>query len=145
MFKAGTQADGHGFGFVDPAEEQASDGAAGYYSWSPTPGFRFISLDTVSEAGVIGPSADGNIDDPQFQWLEDELEGGDRRGRARRPVQPPRDPQPDRRRPRRVGAAVHRADATATTPNPGCDIDPRGSSRSTSATTWRSCCSSSRT
>ena len=32
------QADGHGFGFVDPAEQAASNGAAAYYSWSPQPG-----------------------------------------------------------------------------------------------------------
>jgi metallophosphoesterase (TIGR03767 family) len=74
IFRAGTQADGHGFEFVEVAEEAASEGAAGYYSWNPEPGIRFISLDTVSEAGVVGPSADGNIDDPQFQWLEGELE-----------------------------------------------------------------------
>ena len=48
---AGTQGDGHGFGFVDPAEEAASNGAAGYYSFEPVPGLRFISLDTVSEGG----------------------------------------------------------------------------------------------
>ena len=74
IFEGGTQADGHGFGLVDPEEEQASNGAAGYYSWSPLPGFRFIALDTVSEAGVVGPSADGNIDDPQYQWLQGQLE-----------------------------------------------------------------------
>ena len=80
IFRAGTQADGHGFDFVDPAEETASDGAAGYYAWSPEPGIRFISVDTISEAGVIGPSADGNVDDPQFQWLD---------GPARRRPRPP--------------------------------------------------------
>jgi 3',5'-cyclic AMP phosphodiesterase CpdA len=73
VFLAGSQTDGHGFAYIDPAEEAASNGAAGYYAWSPVPGVRFISLDTLSEAGVIGPSADGNIDHPQFQWLEDEL------------------------------------------------------------------------
>jgi 3',5'-cyclic AMP phosphodiesterase CpdA len=74
IFEGGSQDDGHGFGFVDPAELEASDGAASYYSFSPLPGMRFIHLDTVSEGGVIGPSADGNVDDPQFQWLEDELQ-----------------------------------------------------------------------
>ena len=29
--------DGHGFAYVDPAQEKASDGAAGYYSFSPAP------------------------------------------------------------------------------------------------------------
>jgi 3',5'-cyclic AMP phosphodiesterase CpdA len=79
IFKAGTQADGHGFDFVEPAQEAASKGAAGYYSWSPTPGMRFIAVDTVAEAGTIltptGKStSDGNIDNPQFTWLRGQLE-----------------------------------------------------------------------
>jgi uncharacterized repeat protein (TIGR01451 family) len=71
----------HGFGFVDPAENAASNGAASYYAWSPpeTPGFRFISIDTNSEGGqtaegVACGSSNGNIDDPQFQWLKRELD-----------------------------------------------------------------------
>jgi metallophosphoesterase (TIGR03767 family) len=79
VFKAGAQADGHGFDFIDPAQETASKGAAGYYAWSPAPGMRFIALDTVAEAGTIvtptGKStSDGNIDDPQFKWLEGQLQ-----------------------------------------------------------------------
>ncbi|MDX6601562.1 MAG: hypothetical protein QOF13_764 [Solirubrobacterales bacterium] len=79
VFKAGSQADGHGFDFIDPAQESASKGAAGYYSWSPDPGMRFIALDTVAEAGtIVTPTghftADGNIDDPQFKWLRGQLE-----------------------------------------------------------------------
>jgi 3',5'-cyclic AMP phosphodiesterase CpdA len=79
VFKSGTQADGHGFDLIDPAQESASKGAAGYYSWSPTPGMRFIALDTVAEAGtIVTPTghftADGNIDDPQFKWLRGQLE-----------------------------------------------------------------------
>jgi metallophosphoesterase (TIGR03767 family) len=74
IFQSGAQADGHGFDFIDPGQESASNGAAGYYAWNPLPGFRFISLDTVCEAGVAGPAADGNIDDPQFQWLRGQLE-----------------------------------------------------------------------
>jgi metallophosphoesterase (TIGR03767 family) len=79
IFKEGSQEDGHGFDFVDAAEETASNGAAGYYSWIPTPGVRFISVDTVAEAGtIVTPTghftADGNIDDPQFKWLRSELE-----------------------------------------------------------------------
>ncbi len=79
VFKGGSQADGHGFDFVDPTQESASKGAAGYYSWSPTPGMRFIALDTVAEAGtIVTPTgnftSDGNIDDPQFKWLKGQLE-----------------------------------------------------------------------
>ena len=36
--------DAHGFALVDPAEEAASRGSAGYYAWSPRPGLRFIAL-----------------------------------------------------------------------------------------------------
>ena len=79
IFKAGSQADGHGFDFIDPAQETASKGAAGYYSWSPTPGMRFVAVDTVAEAGTIltptgNSTSDGNIDDPQFKWLRGQLE-----------------------------------------------------------------------
>ena len=79
LFKAGKQADGHGFGLVEPAQETASNGAAGYYSWSPAPGMRFIALDTVAEAGTIlapdgSSTADGNIDNPQFKWLRGQLQ-----------------------------------------------------------------------
>lgn len=79
VFKAGSQADGHGFGLIDAAQESASKGAAGYYAWTPEPGMRFIALDTVAEAGTIltptGKStSDGNIDDPQFKWLRGQLE-----------------------------------------------------------------------
>ncbi len=79
IFKAGSQSDGHGFDLVDPVQETASKGAAGYYAWSPTPGMRFISLDTVAEAGTIltpsgNSTSDGNIDNPQFNWLRGQLE-----------------------------------------------------------------------
>ena len=79
VFEKGSQADGHGFDYIDPAQESASKGAAGYYSWTPTPGMRFIALDTVAEAGtIVTPegnfTADGNIDDPQFKWLRGQLE-----------------------------------------------------------------------
>jgi metallophosphoesterase (TIGR03767 family) len=79
VFRSGAQADGHGFDFIDPAEESASKGAAGYYAWSPTPGMRFIALDTVAEAGTIltptgNSTSDGNVDDPQFQWLKAQLQ-----------------------------------------------------------------------
>ena len=47
-----------------------------YYAWDPpeAPGFRFISIDTLSEGGIVEQSSNGNIDDPQFQWLERELQ-----------------------------------------------------------------------
>ena len=61
--------------------EAVTPGNASYYAWDPpqTPGFRFINIDTNSEGGqtaegVASGSSNGNIDDPQFQWLTDELD-----------------------------------------------------------------------
>ena len=42
------------------------------------PHVRFIVLDTLSEGGMVAASADGNIDDPQWQWLEKELDAATR-------------------------------------------------------------------
>ena len=60
----------HGYDFVSSAEEKASNGLASYYAFNPRSGFRFISLDTVAEGG----GSDGNIDHPQYRWLERELD-----------------------------------------------------------------------
>jgi metallophosphoesterase (TIGR03767 family) len=79
IFKAGNDPNGHGFGFVDPAEDAASNGAAGYYSFSPRRGVRFISLDTNSEGGRILVSSNGNLDTPQFEWFESELKRATRK------------------------------------------------------------------
>ena len=59
----------HGLGLVSQSQNQRSAGAASYYAWSPRPGVRFISLDTVAEGG--GPH--GNVDHPQYRWLSSEL------------------------------------------------------------------------
>ena len=81
IYMTGSQPDDHGFAYVDADELSASNGAAMYYSFSPTPGVRFIALDTnTNGAGLLvdpatqQTTADGNIDDPQFQWLSEELE-----------------------------------------------------------------------
>ena len=60
----------HGYGFVSGAERKASNGLASYYAFNPRSGFRFISMDTVAEGG----GSDGNVDDPQYKWLEKELD-----------------------------------------------------------------------
>ncbi|MDQ3741772.1 MAG: hypothetical protein M3389_12610, partial [Actinomycetota bacterium] len=80
--------DDHGFAYVDPEENTESGGAASYYAWDPaeTPGIRFVSIDTNSEGGQTAESfvpgqpatpgsSNGNLDDPQFQWLKRELQG----------------------------------------------------------------------
>ena len=127
IFKAGEQADGHGFDYIDNAVEQASNGAAGYYAWSPVPGFRFIALDTVSEAGVIGPSADGNIDDPQFQWLQGQLEAATQADQlvvlfSHHAIPSLTANVPDEDAPPCTTDDPHGHDV-----NPGCDLDPRDS------------------
>jgi len=132
IFRAGSQADGHGFGLVDPAQESASKGAAGYYAWSPTPGMRFIALDTVAEAGtIVTPTgnftADGNIDDPQFKWLRGQLEAATAADQLvvvfshHAPESLTAD-APDELAPPCLLNDAHGHDV-----NPGCDLDPRSS------------------
>jgi uncharacterized repeat protein (TIGR01451 family) len=78
--------DDHGFKHVSADENRKSGGSASYYAWDPpqTPGLRFISIDTNSEGGQTAEtlvegqpstpgSSNGNLDDPQFQWLKREL------------------------------------------------------------------------
>jgi metallophosphoesterase (TIGR03767 family) len=128
IFLNGSQADGHGFAHVDPAQQAASRGAAGYYAWSPVPGFRFISLDTVSEGGVAGPSADGNIDDPQFQWLRSQLDEATAANQlvvlfSHHAIASLTSQVPDEAAPPCTGVN----DAHGHDLNPGCDLDPRSS------------------
>jgi len=125
VFKDGDQADGHGFGDVDPAEEAASNGAAGYYSFVPAPGLRMIALDTVCEGGVIGPCADGNVDDPQYRWLEKVLEEATSADQlvvifSHHAIPSLTANVPDEAAPPCTGPDSHGHDA-----NPGCDVDPR--------------------
>jgi metallophosphoesterase (TIGR03767 family) len=132
VFKGGSQADGHGFDFIDPAQETASKGAAGYYAWSPAPGMRFIALDTVAEAGTIvtptGKStSDGNIDDPQFKWLRGQLQAATAADELvvlfshHAPESLTAD-APDELAPLCLLPDAHGHDL-----NPGCDLDPRSS------------------
>jgi hypothetical protein len=132
VYLDGTQDDGHGFGFVDPAELEASDGAASYYSFSPKPGLRLIHLDTVSEGGVIGPSADGNVDDPQFQWLDGELQEATEADELvvlfshHAITSMLAESVPDEAAPPCTGAPPV-PPASGHDFNPGCDVDPRDS------------------
>jgi metallophosphoesterase (TIGR03767 family) len=130
VFKAGSQADGHGFDYIDAAQETASKGAAGYYAWSPTPGMRFIALDTVAEAGTIltptGKStSDGNVDNPQFQWLRGQLQAATAEDQLvvlfshHAPESLVAD-APDELAPPCTVNDSHGHDL-----NPGCDLDPR--------------------
>ena len=65
----------HGFGFVSASEKAKSKGAAAYYSFVRN-GIRFIAIDTNAEGGA----ASGNVDDPQYRWIERELRTARQRG-----------------------------------------------------------------
>ena len=122
---------GHGFGLVDPEQLRRSAGAASYYAFSPQPGMRVIALDTAAEGG----RSNGNLDDPQYRWLERELDRStalrlDRRGRVVR----------DRDRDQLVVITGHhpllsmdnnwsdeRVPGCETPRAVGCDPDPRSS------------------
>jgi metallophosphoesterase (TIGR03767 family) len=127
VFLSGAQADGHGFGYIDPAQNSASGGAAGYYSFSPLPGLRMIALDTLSEGGVLNTSAEGNVDDPQFQWLEGELKDATAADElvvlfSHHAIGSLNADVTDE-----VAPACTAPDAHGHDVNPGCDVDPRNS------------------
>jgi uncharacterized repeat protein (TIGR01451 family) len=131
--------DDHGFAYVDPEENEASNGSASYYAWDPpqTPGMRFISIDTNSEGGQTAESfvpgqpetpgsSNGNLDDPQFQWLKRELQAAKSRNRlvvifGHHPVRSMDTQVEDEQAPPCTGPEdEHGHDV-----NPGCDMDPR--------------------
>ena len=108
----------HGYRHVEAAERKASDENATYYAFRPRNGVELISLDTVAEGG----GSTGNLDHPQYQWLERKLKAAKKAKRL-------------------VIAYGHHTLATmsnsrkdedagscAPTPKPGCDADPRRSS-----------------
>jgi hypothetical protein len=127
VYAAGTQADGHGFGFVSSAENTASRGAASYYAWDPKPGVRFVSIDTVSEGGLIAASADGNLDDPQYRWLTNEIATAEAANKlivvfGHHPIRSLTANVSDETAPACATNDSHGHDV-----NPGCDRDPRSS------------------
>jgi metallophosphoesterase (TIGR03767 family) len=127
VFLDGSQPDGHGFGDIEPAVRAASDGAAGYYSFVPVPGLRMIALDTVCEGGVAGPCADGNVDDPQFRWLEAQLREATAANQlviifSHHAIPSLTANVPDEAAPPCTTPDSHGHDV-----NPGCDADPRTS------------------
>ena len=124
LFRAG-QGDGHGFGYVDPAENAAGAGHVGYYAWSPKPGFRFVSIDTVSEGGIPGISAEGNIDHAQWRWLARKLAAAERADQltivfGHHPIRKLNSTAPDE-----LAGPCLANDAHGHGLNPGCDRDPR--------------------
>jgi metallophosphoesterase (TIGR03767 family) len=127
LHDTGAQGDAHGFDYVDQEELAASNQAASYYSFSPKPGLRLISIDTLSEAGIPGPSANGSIDDPQFRWLTGELDAAEQAGEltivfGHHPLRTLDAELPDELAPPCLVNDAHGHDV-----NPGCDQDPRPS------------------
>jgi metallophosphoesterase (TIGR03767 family) len=122
---------GHGFDYVNAKQDSASNGYADYYAFSPAKGTRFISLDSVA----IGGGANGNVDDPQYRWLEHELDRAsgvsyNAKGKLVR----------DGDKDKLIVVYAHHTIATmdnatpdesagpcTTPPEPGCDGDPRDS------------------
>jgi metallophosphoesterase (TIGR03767 family) len=127
VYAGGAQRDAHGFGFVDPAQNTASRGTASYYAWDPRPGVRFISLDTISEGGLIAASSEGNLDDPQYQWLRREIATATTARKlivvfGHHPIRSLSAAVADE-----LAPACTRADGHGHDVNPGCDADPRSS------------------
>jgi hypothetical protein len=121
LHATGRQADAHGFGHIDPGELTASRGAASYYAFSPKPGLRLLSINTVAEGDRL--RSNGNLDDPQFRWMERELRAAEARGElvivfGHHPIASLTNPAPDED----AGDCALRAVF-----GPGCDRDPRRS------------------
>ena len=114
-----------------PAQNAASAGSASYYAWTPKKGLRFVSLDTVSEGTGAKGGAEGNLDDPQYQWLRGEL----RRAKAARQLVVVFGHHPIRR----LIAGTPDEAAGPCTGAKGCDSDPRASTPSACARTSSGC------
>ncbi|MFL5845007.1 MAG: TIGR03767 family metallophosphoesterase [Solirubrobacteraceae bacterium] len=116
---AGRQPDDHGFAFVGKGEAKASNGSATYYSFKRGR-IRFVALNTVGEGSQINP--DGNLDDPQFRWVERTLKAADKHHElvilfGHHPIRTMTNDSPDENAP-----------SCASSPqDPGCDGDPRSS------------------
>ena len=131
----------HGFGFVSQQQDQGSNGSASYYAWDPpqTPGVRFIAIDTNAEGGILGPfgpqpsgSSDGNLDDPQFRWLRQQLRAARDAGKlvvvfGHHPVRSMNADVPDEATGPCTGEQHNHGDTPEHDRNPGCDPDPRDS------------------
>jgi metallophosphoesterase (TIGR03767 family) len=107
----------HGYGLVDAAQNRASGGTASYYSFVRS-GVRFIAMDTVAEGG--GP--EGNIDDPQYRWIESEL----RKAKVARQLVVVYGHHTLGTM-RNTNADEKAGSCSGSSPLPGCDADPRTS------------------
>jgi metallophosphoesterase (TIGR03767 family) len=127
IYSSGIQADGHGFDFVPAAENTASGGSATYWERELKPGIVFVSIDTVSDGGVVEESSQGNIDNPQWEWLQGVLDRAEARDKTvvafgHHPVRSLVSDVPDEAAQPCTSPDEHGHDQ-----NPGCDLDPRAS------------------
>ena len=76
-FKTTGSPAGHGFANQPPQADVTNDG---YYSFEPRPGLRFVVLDTITDECGLPICSEGSVDDPQFQWLRDEIEAAEAEG-----------------------------------------------------------------
>jgi metallophosphoesterase (TIGR03767 family) len=125
VYSEGIQADDHGFSYVDPVENIESRYSATYYAWDAKPGLRFISIDTVSDGGVVEQSSNGNIDNPQWLWLQRELDRAEASGQlvvvfGHHPIRSLVSQAPDE-----LASPCTADDEHGHDVNPGCDLDPR--------------------
>jgi hypothetical protein len=132
IYGENNQDDAHGYDFVDPVENTLSAGFASYYAWDPpeAPGFRFISIDTLAEGGVVAVTDRGNIDDPQFQWLEGQLQAATADDKlvvifGHHPVRSMDADVPDEAPGPCLPPDHTHGDTPEHNHNPGCDGDPR--------------------
>jgi metallophosphoesterase (TIGR03767 family) len=121
LHTTGRQRDAHGFGHVDEAELRASRGQAAFYAFTPRRGIRMIAVNTVAEGDTIGST--GNLDAPQFRWLQRELAAAARRDQlvivfGHHPIGSLTNRAPDES----AGDCALRP-----VTGPGCDLDPRDS------------------
>ncbi len=127
VYGSGIQPDDHGFSFVDPAQNAASRGSATYFARDLKSGIRFISIDTVSDGGTVEDSSNGNIDDPQFRWLEAELARAQAQKKlvvvfGHHPIRSLNSVTIDE-----AASPCTAGDSHGHDINPGCDLDPRSS------------------
>jgi metallophosphoesterase (TIGR03767 family) len=106
----------HGYRHIDKKEKKASKGAAAYYAFSPKKGIELISLDTVAEGG----GQNGNLDDPQYRWLEKTLKKAQKAHRLIIAYGHHTLASMDNTRTDEQAGACN-------PPKPGCDADPRKS------------------
>jgi uncharacterized repeat protein (TIGR01451 family) len=134
VYGGGGDPEDHGFAHVDEDENINSGFSASYYAWDPpeAPGFRFISIDTLSEGGVVEQSANGNIDDPQWQWLERELQFASAADKlivlfGHHPIRSLSSNAPDEAAGACSGTTHSHGDTPEHDHGVGCDADPRAS------------------